>query len=126
LSFKIKNQRANYIKITLNSNDLYDVEVGRIRGNTYKVVKQGNDLYFDQLKPFIEEATGMYLSLYKKGGETKKRTKFVDKVDAIADRLDGTKVPKKLQKDYGKTCNREEAEEAGRRIAGAQLRDLKN
>ncbi len=126
LSFKIKNQRANYIKITLNGKDLYDVEVGRIRGNTYKVVKQGNDLYFDQLKPFIEEATGMYLSLYKKGGETKKRTKFVDKVDAIADRLDGTKVPKKLQKDYGKRYNREEAEEAGRRIAGAQLRDLKN
>ncbi len=63
LSFKIKNQRANYIKITLNSKDLYDVEVGRIRGNTYKVVKTANDLYFDQLKPFLEEATGMYFSL---------------------------------------------------------------
>jgi hypothetical protein len=63
LSFKIKNQRANYIKIILNGKDLYDVEVGRIRGTTYKVVKTGNDLYFDQLKEFIENATGMYLSL---------------------------------------------------------------
>jgi hypothetical protein len=63
LSFKIKNQRANYIKITLNGKDLYDVEVGRIRGNTYKVVKSGNDLYFDELIPFLEEATGMYFNL---------------------------------------------------------------
>lgn len=63
LSFKIKNQRANYIKIKLNGMDLYDVEVGRIRGNTYKVVAEQDNLYFDQLKPFIEKATGMYLSL---------------------------------------------------------------
>jgi hypothetical protein len=63
LSFKIKNQRANYIKITLNSKDLYDVEVGRIRGMNYKVVKTADDLYFDQLIPFLEEATGMYFSL---------------------------------------------------------------
>jgi len=63
LSFKIKNPRANYIKIKLNGKDLYDVEVGRIRGTTYKIVAEQNDLYFDQLKGFIEKATGMYLSL---------------------------------------------------------------
>jgi hypothetical protein len=63
LSFKIKNPRANYIKIKLNGKDLYDVEVGRIRGTTYKIVAEQNDLYFDQLKNFIEKATGMYLSL---------------------------------------------------------------
>jgi hypothetical protein len=78
LSFKIKNARANYIKITLNANDLYDVEVGRIRGNTYKVVKEANDLYFDQLKPFIEESTGMYLSLFGDGGEVKIKAKKVE------------------------------------------------
>jgi recombinational DNA repair ATPase RecF len=59
----------------------------------------------------------------KGGSIKKKRTRFVDKVDAIADRLEGTKVPKRLKKDYGGRYNREEAEEAGRRIAGAQLRD---
>ena len=67
VSFKIKNQRANYIKITLNSMDLYDLEVGRIRGTTYKVIATHKDVYFDQLKPLIEKATGMYLSLAKGG-----------------------------------------------------------
>lgn len=63
VSFKIKNPKANYIKIVLNSMDLYDVEVGRIRGMNYTVVKNASGLFFDQLKGFIEKATGMYLSL---------------------------------------------------------------
>ena len=73
LAFKIKNQRANYIKITLNGMDLYDLEVGRTRGTTYKVVASHDNVYFDQLKPLIEKATGMYLSLFAKGGKTKKK-----------------------------------------------------
>jgi len=72
VAFKIKNQRANYIKIKLNSMDLYDLEVGRIRGTTYKVVATHKDVYFDQLKPLIEKATGMYLSLFAKGGKIKR------------------------------------------------------
>lgn len=330
VSFRLKNQRANYVKIMLNGKDLYDVEVGRVRGDSYKVVAEEKDLYNDQLKRFIEKSTGMYLSLehggdvdddeskpklnykidrdemsievdeptmnliveegimskkearkikngyifwydqlnkstreeledfldeeledddyddddddefadggkvryskegdradfknykgaigsfawqydkkinegilyplsegdkefyshltfkkgqnlyryktqrmkskslilinidkaliyflkdsdddknpvfeskgiqakyillsekekYAKGGKIKKkRVRFVDKVESIADRLEGTKVPKRLKKDYGGRYNREEAEEAGRRIAGAQLRD---
>jgi len=63
LSFKIKNPKANYIKITLNGMDLYDIEIGRIRGDNYKVVKEVENIYFDQMKGIIEEATGMYLSL---------------------------------------------------------------
>jgi len=74
LSFKIKNQRANYIKIKLTSMDLYDVEVGRIRGNTYKVVNSAEGLYFDQLKPFIEKSTGMYLNLFGTGGMIQHKT----------------------------------------------------
>jgi hypothetical protein len=72
LSFKLKNQRANYVKIKLNSMDLYDIEVGRIRGTTYKVIDSANNMYFDQLKPFIEKATGLYLSL-KEGGEVNEK-----------------------------------------------------
>jgi hypothetical protein len=68
VSFRIKNQRANYIKITLTSMDLYDLEVGRIRGNNYTVVVKNEGLYNDMLKPAIEKATGMYLSLFKQGG----------------------------------------------------------
>jgi ppGpp synthetase/RelA/SpoT-type nucleotidyltranferase len=62
VSFKIKNAKANYIKITLNGKDLYDLEVGRIRGTTYKVVGKEYDLFYDMLKPVIERLTGMYLS----------------------------------------------------------------
>lgn len=316
LAFRLPNPRANWVKIILNGKDLYDIEVGRIRGTTYKVVAKGEDIYFDEMKPFIEQATGLTLTMprvrfddggmtdvaedyftyetdedyyrnkgassyyeynvldvfgidekgekfwhqvkskeaydkikndpklkitklrpmvaeydimdyyepedveeayeyedyeeykkggkvgvtrasslkrkfvwvqeqgakggswsstgvfgqkgfeeifkeisddkefklvvdeesvktferkadgyrisfklkavYAKGGKVKKRAKFADKVDSIADRLDGEKVPKKLQKDYGKRYNRAEAEEAGRRIAGSQLKKLRD
>ena len=68
VSFRIKNQRANYIKITLTSMDLYNLEVGRIRGNNYTVVVEKFGLYNDMLKPAIEKATGMYLSMFQEGG----------------------------------------------------------
>jgi hypothetical protein len=67
VSFRIKNAKANYIKITLTSLDLYDLEVGRLRGGKYTVVSKQEGLYNDQLKPAIEKATGMYLSLEKGG-----------------------------------------------------------
>lgn len=69
LSFKIKNAKSNFIKITHTSLDLYNIEIGRIRGNTYKVVAEAQNLYADQLKPFIEKTTGMYLSLFARGGD---------------------------------------------------------
>lgn len=80
VSFKIKNQRANYIKIVLTAMDLYDIEIGRIRGFKYTVVEKAEGLYFDQLKGFIERVTGMTLTVprfrkdgggieYRKGGK---------------------------------------------------------
>ena len=89
VAFKIKNAKANYIKIKLNSKDLYDLEVGRIRGTTYKVVTKKDDLYFDMLKPAIEQATGMYLSLFKKGGKVAKNAekKYYVIVDENTDRI---------------------------------------
>ena len=74
VSFKLKNPRANYVKIKLNSLDLYDLEVGRIRGDSYKIVAEHNNIYADQLKPLIEKATGLYLS-FKNGGVTESRIK---------------------------------------------------
>jgi hypothetical protein len=48
------------------------------------------------------------------------KVKFQDKVKAIkASLLKTKKVPKKVQKDYGKTYNAKEAELAAKRIAGA-------
>jgi hypothetical protein len=98
VSFRIKNPKANYIKITLNGKDLYDLEVGRIRGTDYKVVGEQSDLYYDMLKSEIEKFTGMYLSFAKggsieKGDEVKEGDYFInttngekfyiDKIDTI-------------------------------------------
>ena len=72
-----------------------------------------------------EEVEQMWEGAFmKKGGKVmkKKRVRFADKVEAIADSLEGKKVPSKLEKDYGKRYNREEAEQAGKRIAGSQLK----
>jgi len=68
LSFKLKSRKANYVKITLNSMDLYDVQFQKLFGMKSKVVAEYDDLYFDQLIPIIEKETGMYLKLFKKGG----------------------------------------------------------
>lgn len=61
-----KSKHSNYIKVSLNGNDLYDVEFGRIRKvkglPTYKQVETIDDLFFDQLKPIFEQKTGLYLS----------------------------------------------------------------
>ena len=64
-------------------------------------------------------ADGGKVGYYAKGSKVKKRARFVDKVEAIADSLEGKKVPRRLQNDYGKRYNRDEAEQAGRRIAGS-------
>jgi hypothetical protein len=50
---------------------------------------------------------------------------FDDKVKAISKRLEGTKVPTRLKKDYGATYDKKEAKQAGKRIAGSILKKLK-
>lgn len=64
LSFRFKmSKAANYVKITLNSLDLYDIEFGKVWGKNFKIVKTVNDVYDDQLKSIFERTTGLYLSL---------------------------------------------------------------
>jgi hypothetical protein len=66
LSFKLPSRPGNpvnYVKITLTSMDLYDLEFGRIRGNIYKVAKTFNGVYFDQLQKIFTEVTGLYTHL---------------------------------------------------------------
>lgn len=58
---KAKN-KANYIKIALNSMDYYDVEFGYIRGGKYTVRSNTENLDFMQLKSHFEEETALYLS----------------------------------------------------------------
>ena len=61
-SMKAKN-KSNYIKITLNASDYYDVEFGYIRAGKYTVRSVTKDLDFMQLLPHYEEETANYLSI---------------------------------------------------------------
>lgn len=64
LSFRVKGSPSiNYIKVTLNGLDLYDMEFGKIGRTSYKVVATESNVYADQLKPFIEKHTKLYTSL---------------------------------------------------------------
>jgi hypothetical protein len=85
LSFKLKSRKANYVKITLNAMDLYDVQFQKLFGMKSKVVAEYDNLYFDQLIPIIEKETGMYLKLFKKGGfiNTQNRDMVISQLKAI-------------------------------------------
>jgi hypothetical protein len=65
--------------------------------------------------------------LWEKGGIMAKggMATFKDKVNAISKRLEGTKVPTRLKKDYGATYDKKEAKQAGQRIAGSMLQKIK-
>lgn len=63
VSFKIKvKAAANYIKITL-VNDLYNLEIGQIKGMNYKIVNQVTGVYAEDLKKIIEKTCKVQLSL---------------------------------------------------------------
>jgi hypothetical protein len=85
LSFKLKSRKANYVKITLNAMDLYDVQFQKLFGMKSKVVAEYDNLYFDQLIQIIEKETGMYLKLFKKGGfiNTQNRDMVISQLKAI-------------------------------------------
>lgn len=64
LSFKFQGAKyVNYIKITLNSNDLYDLEFGKLSGLNYKIVEVVEDVFCDELIRIFEQKTGLYLNL---------------------------------------------------------------
>mgnify|MGYP000914875015 CR=1 FL=1 len=73
LSFKIKNNpgKPNYVKISLNSLDYYELEFGVVSGANYTVTSEigapGVDA--EDLLRFVEDGTGMYFSLFEDGGE---------------------------------------------------------
>lgn len=83
LSFRIRGSRTvNYILISLNAMDTYDMTFGVIRANrkaemgfTYKIVAQHDGMYADQLHEMIEKETGLSAKaplLYVKGKITDK------------------------------------------------------
>ena len=65
LSMKLTRNasKANYLKITLNGNDLYDLEFISFRGMKRTIKKQFTNIYCDQLVSIFESSTGLYTSL---------------------------------------------------------------
>jgi len=64
LSFKFKGSRSlNYCKITLMSDDTYNLTVGKIRKYELTKPREFSGVYADQLGSLFERETGLYLSL---------------------------------------------------------------
>ena len=67
LSMRIGRNRANsnYLKITLNSMDLYDMKFCKLtRKFEEKSVTEYSDVYNDMLTEVFEKHTGMYTKLF--------------------------------------------------------------
>jgi hypothetical protein len=59
------SSNSNYLKITLNSMDLYDVHFSKLtRKFEEKSVKEYNNVYNDSLVEIFESHTGMYTKLF--------------------------------------------------------------
>ena len=64
LSFRIRGSRkVNYIKITLNALDLYDIEFRVVSVKQNKLVVLHGNVYFDMMHSLIEKETGLYTKL---------------------------------------------------------------
>ncbi len=64
ISFKIRGSRkGNYLTITLNAMDTYDISLHRVSIKGIKEVKRVDGVYNDQMRSIIEKITGLYLSL---------------------------------------------------------------
>ena len=66
LSMKLgrNSSNSNYLKISLNSMDLYDVHFSKVTKFEEKSVKEYNNVYADSLVELFESHTGMYTKLF--------------------------------------------------------------
>lgn len=67
LSMRIgrNSSNSNYLKVSLNSMDLYDVHFSKLTKKfEEKSVKEYNDVYADSLVEVFESHTGMYTKLF--------------------------------------------------------------
>ena len=103
VSFRLKNPRANYIKVVLSNMDLYDVEIGMVDSTSYKIVKMGYGIYNDALKEFnvdlkldsletlqLKKPNQVYFELYK---EARNKAKMAKK-NAILAYLEAKNIKK--------------------------------
>lgn len=64
IGFKFpRSNGVNYIRITLNGKDLFDIEYLYVTTKKITTKKVSNDMYNDMVKEDIEQTIKMYLSL---------------------------------------------------------------
>ena len=64
LSVRFKGSRkANYLKVTLNVMDTYDIDFGKLTKKGYKLVSGSFGIYDDMLQSSFRETTGLNTSL---------------------------------------------------------------
>jgi hypothetical protein len=66
LSMRIgrNSSNSNYMKITLNSMDMYDIRFSRIVKYQEKNIKEYNNVFNDMLTDIFTKHTGMYTRLF--------------------------------------------------------------
>ena len=66
LSMRIgrNSSNSNYMKITLNSMDMYDIRFSRIVKYQEKNIKEYNNVFNDMLTKIFTSHTGMYTRLF--------------------------------------------------------------
>lgn len=62
IKYKVSSP-VNFIKIQLNTLDLYNIEMGKNHGMNYKVIKSVNDVFVEDMKSIIEDTCKVRLSL---------------------------------------------------------------
>ena len=69
LSFKLPGgggftrQGINFVRITLDASDTYDVTFGRLRAGKLKLIAEHSFIYCDQLRSLFTSETGLQVSL---------------------------------------------------------------
>ena len=102
----VESLKAYYAKQDLMDMDLNPSDY-KILSAKYLLAKGIDPFTFDNWRKMESMA---------KGGAT-----FSDKVESISERLEGSKVPLRLKKDYGAKYDKKESVSAAKRIAGSIL-----
>lgn len=64
ISSRLTSNKSNYVTVTLNGNDLYDVYFGKIHKYTLKEISKHNDVGVENLVKLFERETGLYTKLF--------------------------------------------------------------
>jgi hypothetical protein len=146
---EVRHPSGGGVDFATHSEEEYFEAIDRIKKSGSEIVKTYQDKMYYDINDYYDpnEERDYDEDEYNMGGEVDRargyvmfidtlqeaerlgfggKVKFKDKVKSISENLKGRKVPKRLQKEYGKTYDKKwERDESARRIAGSQLKRMK-